>query len=228
MSAEIEKLILHRAGNLELPADPGPDDEQSLSRLHLSDADFIEAAIMLGVPEAIIRGVAQVEASGTGFISDGRPQILFEAHVFRRLTNGKYDHAVDLKGRKLSSQRWDRSLYGPAGAWQHDGRLDPASKMDWAAAHKSCSWGMFQIMGENYLSTGAENLETFVQAMKESASKHLESFVGFVSRNTQMLGSLRTKNWGLFARLYNGPMFSQNRYDKRLAQAVKDWEVKLQ
>ena len=59
----------------------------SLART-LTDADFARAAEALNVEVAAIRAVAEVEAAGAGFIADGRPAVLYEPHVFHRLTKG--------------------------------------------------------------------------------------------------------------------------------------------
>jgi peptidoglycan hydrolase-like protein with peptidoglycan-binding domain len=49
---------------------------------HLSDADLVQAADTLGVPVACVRAVNEVESRGSGFLTDGRPAILFERHIF--------------------------------------------------------------------------------------------------------------------------------------------------
>jgi hypothetical protein len=40
---------------------------------------------------AEIWAVFSVETSGCGFLTDRRPKILFERHIFSHLTNGRYD-----------------------------------------------------------------------------------------------------------------------------------------
>lgn len=187
--------------------------------LVLTDDDFQRVAKSLGVPEASVRAVAEVEASGKAFLDDGRPVILYEAHVFHRQTRGKFEGQLDRHGVALSSQTWNRSLYGRTGSHQHD-RLDDAAKMDWDAAHKACSWGMFQILGENCGVIGT--IEEFVEAMKESAARQLDAFVGFIQQN-HLTASLRDRNWDDFARRYNGPGYKQNQYDVKLAQAYARW-----
>lgn len=44
------------------------------------------AAKRLGVDVPTVRAVAEVESNGVGFLPDGRPKILFERHIFSRLT----------------------------------------------------------------------------------------------------------------------------------------------
>jgi N-acetylmuramidase len=197
-----------------------------VSATTLSDADFARAAKELNVEEAAIRAVAEVEAAGQGFIADGRPAILYEAHVFHRLTKGAHTAAKDRKGVLLSTGKWDRSLYGATGGNQHD-RLQDAAKLDATAAHKACSWGTFQIMGENYKAAGCSTIDEFVDRMKSGAGAHLDAFVAFIKADPKLHDALRAKQWATFARIYNGPAYAQNAYDKKMANAYARWKAKL-
>ena len=68
----------------------------------LTPADYERAAAALGCEVAAIRAVAAMESSGDGFLPDGRPTILFDAHVFNRLTAGRFAFARDRKGVQIS------------------------------------------------------------------------------------------------------------------------------
>jgi hypothetical protein len=232
------RLLTRRAGDAELPADlgddPEPDSETEAEEeallplapvLHLTDADFARAAAALNVEVAAVRAIAEVEAAGRGFLPDGRPQILYEAHIFDRQTQGRHRQARDANGVRLSVPNWDRTLYGRAGAPQHDVRLAGAARLDWAAAHRSCSWGLFQILGTNHAAVGHPVIEGFVAAMHAGAGPHLDAFVGFVQTN-RLDGHLRTRDWQAFARGYNGPSFAANRYNQKLATAYARWQAK--
>ena len=51
--------------------------------LRLTDADFANAAGLLGVETAAIRAVLEVGTGNKGgFLAPGKPTILFEGHVF--------------------------------------------------------------------------------------------------------------------------------------------------
>ena len=52
---------------------------QDISK-NLKDADLTAGAKRLGVPEIVIRAIAEVETQGEGYLPDGRPKILFERH----------------------------------------------------------------------------------------------------------------------------------------------------
>ena len=191
----------------------------------LTDEDFARAAKALNVEVAAIRAVAEVEAAGAGFIADGRPAILYEAHVFHGETKGTYANAKDRRGVALSSPKWDRSLYGATGAAQH-ARYEDARALDPDAANKACSWGTFQILGQNHKACGFDTSQAFVDAMwTGGAAAHLDAFVAFVKANN-LDGALRAKNWAAFARGYNGPAYAQNAYDKKMANAYARWKAK--
>lgn len=187
----------------------------------LTDDDFARAAAALGTDGATIRAVAEVEASGHAFLPDGRPTALYEAHVFHRNTGGKFASARDRRGVKLSSPSWDRTLYGAAGAAQHD-RIGDAAKLDWDAAHKAASWGLFQVLGESHRACDHDTVRSFVNAMHEGAGRHLDAFVAFV-KNNRLDAALRQHDWARFARGYNGPGYAQNAYDTKLAAAYRKW-----
>ena len=191
---------------------------------NLTDADFARAAKELNVEVAAIRAVAEVEASGAGFIADGRPAILYEAHIFHKHTKGAHAAAKDRRGVKLSSSKWDRSLYGATGVAQHN-RYEDARQLNADAANKACSWGTFQILGENHKACGFDDSQAFVDAMWSGAPAHLDAFVGFIKTN-KLDGALRAKNWASFARGYNGPGYAQNKYDTKMATAYAKWKKK--
>jgi hypothetical protein len=191
----------------------------------LTAADFARAAKNLNVEIAAIRAVAEVEAAGAGFLPDGRPAILYEAHIFHAETKGKHAGAKDRRGVALSSPRWNRSLYGASGAVQHN-RYEDARALNPDAANKACSWGTFQILGQNHKICGFETSQEFVDAMwTGGAAAHLDAFVNFIKAN-KLDGALRAKNWAAFARGYNGPGYAQNAYDKKMAQAYARWKTR--
>ena len=190
----------------------------------LTDEDFARAAKALNVEEAAVRAVAEVEAAGQGFIADGRPAILYEAHIFHGETKGAFANAKDRRGVALSSPKWDRSLYGATGAAQH-ARYEDARKLDPDAANKACSWGTFQILGQNYKACGFDSSQAFVDAMWSGAPAHLDAFVAFIKAN-KLDAPLRAKNWAAFARGYNGPSYAVNKYDTKMASAYARWKAK--
>ncbi|MDX2100641.1 MAG: N-acetylmuramidase family protein [Leptolyngbyaceae cyanobacterium bins.59] len=178
----------------------------------LSEDDYQKAAASLGVPVATIKAVVAVETSGGGFLSDGRPKILFEAHWFSDYTSGRYD----ISHPDISSRRWNPSLYR-GGAAEYP-RLQRAMALNRAAALQSASWGLGQIMGGNYQMAGYSNVENFVKDMYESEGKQLMAMVNFI-KSQGLADDLRQRNWAGFALGYNGEGYRANNYDVKLAQA---------
>ena len=199
------------------------------SRKDLCVPDVIEAAGTLDIDPAALQAVIDVESGGGwfqdirrkildgegrrgGFLADhGRqPAILFEAHIFSRQTDGRFD--ADHPG--VSAPRWDRSLYrgGPA---EYE-RLDKAMELDRAAALKSASWGLFQILGQNHRACGFDTVDGFVEAMFRSEVDHLDAVIAFLKAN-DLVAPLRERDWHRFARGYNGPAYAEHGYHERLA-----------
>ena len=154
-----------------------------------------------------------MESSGGGFLPDGRPKILFEAHIFGRLTH----HQFDLGHPNISSPAWNKALYGQGGAHQYD-RLGEALPLDRTAALEAASWGMFQVMGNNYPACGFADVETFVTAMATNEAAHFSAFLRFIDRNG-LTRFLVQKDWVRFAVGYNGASEADNNYDGLLAAA---------
>lgn len=177
----------------------------------LTEADFRLAAQALGVPVAAVKAVTQVEAPKGGFFPDGQVRILFERHKFSRHTGGRYDKSHP----NISNPVWGG--YGAESA-QH-GRLQQAVALDRDAALKSASWGKFQILGENFKQAGFRTLQAFINAMSAGEPEQLEAFVEFVKADKTMHAALVARNWAGFAKIYNGPAYAKNEYDKKLAAA---------
>ncbi|MFQ6309497.1 N-acetylmuramidase family protein [Lysobacter capsici] len=197
--------------------------ESAMNRI-ISPQAWKLIAKTLGVDEACLKAVAEVESSGGGFMRSPSqlPKILFEGHVFHRRTKGRFGASHP----GLSYPRWDRSKYSGsmAGEWK---RLDAASALDRVAALESASWGAFQIMGFNYAACGFDDVDAFVAAHKESADAQLAAFARFISR-PKFLDALRGRNWKGFAAAYNGPEFAKNRYDTKLATAYARFAAQSQ
>ena len=183
----------------------------------LTDQDFQTAANEYSIEVAVIHAVAKVESGGrTGFDSQGRPKILFEAHIFHKFTKGKYDKSYP----QLSQPTWERGKkYYSLDQWT---RMYQAMDLDQEAAWKSASWGMFQIMGFNH--SGFPTVREFVAAMFESEYQHLRSFLAFCADNN-LIAALKKKDWAAFARSYNGAGYKENKYDQKMEQAYQKYST---
>lgn len=185
----------------------------------LTTGDFERAAKSVGCSAAAIEVVCKIEAPNGGFDRTGQPRILFEGHVFSRLTKGKWDRS----NPTISYPRWTRANYATGStaearnAGEHK-RLQQAVALDRQAALKAASWGRFQILGENYREAGHPSLQSFINAMYASEAEHLDAFVDFL-RSTGIAVHLVNRNWRAFAERYNGPEHARNQYADKLAAA---------
>jgi hypothetical protein len=189
---------------------------QPLTRAGLSKALAIlglgpnDAAYIWTVVEVETAGITQ----GFGFRIDRRPQILFERHMFRKYTNGRFDsEAPDVSGPAggyglLSEQyvKLEKSL-----------ALCAKAKLGAEPALKSASWGMGQVMGFNCGAGGFKSCARMVQAMVRSEDAQLGCMAGFLKANG-LAEKLLNRDWAGFARIYNGPSYWQNHYDIKLAE----------
>jgi hypothetical protein len=160
----------------------------------------------LGVHAPEIWTILAVETSGCEFLPDLRPQILYERHIFHRLTKGKCDDG-DISDPSPGG-------YGPSGAHQYD-RLLHAIAHDRTSALQSCSWGIGQILGENYSMAGFAGTEQMVAAMSASEDQQLAVMGNFLV-SSRLNVPLQAHDWASFARGYNGSNYAINRYDIRL------------
>lgn len=175
----------------------------------LSEAGFATAANAVEAPEAALWAVLAVETSGAGFLKDRRPKILFERHVFSRLTGGRFD----AEDPDVSAPA--QGGYGASGSHQYD-RLQAAIVLDRSAALQSASWGLGQIMGENFRSAGFSDVDTMVSQFVGSEDAQFLGMTRFVDA-LGLAAPLRAHDWQRFARAYNGPNYAAGNYDGLLA-----------
>lgn len=183
----------------------------------LTHAAIIAAAEALEVDEASILTVCEVESRGEGFLSDGRPVILFERHVmYQRLKGDDFD-ADRLAASYPNLVNPTRGGYvgGPA---EHD-RFRSACGIDETCAIEAASWGLFQIMGYHWQRLGYASPQAFIGCMQKNEGEQLDAFVRFVKADPELHKALKARKWAEFAKRYNGPAYKENLYDAKLARA---------
>lgn len=185
--------------------------------LPLSPGGFFAAKDINNTEDAALWSILSVETSGCGYLPDRRPKILFERHYFSRLTKGRYDAShPDISAPSYGG-------YGEGGAHQY-ARLEAAIKLDKEAALKSASWGLGQIMGENYQAAGFISVDTMVEAMVDAEDAQLKCIVKFIEAKG-MAPFLRKRDWTEFAKRYNGPKYAENHYDTKLQQFYEKYSA---
>lgn len=189
----------------------------------ITEAQFQVAADRLGVSVKHIKAIRKVEAPRGPYDDLGRPNILFERHKFRNNTDpvGKFNQSSpDLSGPP----------YGPGGygsfASQYD-KLFKACTLDPEAAFRACSWGAFQVLGENAVSLGYGSALDMALSLVESENAHLETVIRFIEHNklTDELRACKAKNPKScvpFVSAYNGLGYAAFSYDKKFATALAE------
>ena len=191
----------------------------------LTDARIAEIARENGIHPAALLAVKLIE-SGTksGFLDSGKPQILFEGHVFYKYLKA---NVKSLDMNKLCAQypnivypKWDKSKYfGGEKEWT---RLEQARKINMKYANYAASWGMFQVMGFNYKTCGCKSIDEFVEKMCTSQEQQLLLTLNFL-KNSNLIVPLQKRQWATFAKCYNGPGFAQNKYHIKLQAAYNNY-----
>ncbi len=198
-------------------------------------ADYERAAQALGVTVAHVRTVTEVEARGSGFLSDNRPIILFERHIFYRqliVPRKPGESVTELVGLRAMIVQQRPDLCNPkAGGYgnsaQEWDRLTQARTYSDTAGLESASYGLFQIMGFNAARCGFGDVQSFFRAMSASEGDQLDAFVQFLLTDPtkRLQPALKAQDWKTFAANYNGPNYAINQYDTKLAAAFKKWSA---
>ena len=201
---------------------------QSVSKF-LKDSDYIAAAKRLKVSELAIRVFGATEGRGVGFLENGKAKILFERHRM-------YFYLVQLKGKAFANaqmKQYPNLVNTATGGYKGDEaeyvRLSLAKNICAEAALMSCSWGQFQIMGENWKELGYASVFEFVEQMQLNESLQLEAFIRFIEWKTgtvngkkvALIDALRAENWEAIFTLYNGSNYKKLGYQ---AKFQKEWD----
>jgi len=192
------------------------------SKKFLAEKDLEDLAKELKLEVAAVKAVYEVESSGRGFLTSGKPKILFEGHVFwkRLKKHGLNPSELKAGNEDVLYSKWTTKFY--KGGEREYERLNKAKRLHKAAAMESASWGIFQIMGYHYKKVGYNSVENYVKAMNKSERFHLMAFGEFI-KSEGLVKHLKNKNWAKFARGYNGRGYKKNKYDTKLAAAYKKY-----
>ncbi|MBL8551225.1 MAG: N-acetylmuramidase family protein [Hyphomonadaceae bacterium] len=196
------------------PATGFLDGLRAQTRDPIGRADFQAVAARFNCEWEAVGAVAQVESGALGaFGPDGRMIILFEPHIFSRLTNSQFDAS----NPTVSYPRFGTRPY-PRTQGERWAQLAEAFALNEEAALKAASYGKFQILGQNHAVCGFPNARAFVADMAQSEARQLAAFENFV-RGNNLADELQRLDWRGFARGYNGPAYEQTGYHTKMQQA---------
>lgn len=189
-----------------------------LTPTSINDTDIQRAANTLGVSRAKVMAIMATEVNWpkrSGYLKDKRPVILFERHRMYRYL-GQLDKALQQKAYKERPDICNPSRGGYIGNEKEYDRMMAAAAYDAACAYKSASWGLFQIMGDNFESMKYPSVFHMVRAMAASEGDQLDSLVRFIKANPNIWSALKVGDWAKVAEGYNGPAYKDNQYDVKM------------
>jgi hypothetical protein len=194
----------------------------------LSNEDINSAAEWLRCAPGMIHAIAKQESSKSSFFRIGSrtvPTILYERHLFRNFTapSTKAPSPYEAKYPDICGNAYHRTkrengktvdrvtgtppiaadVYGPDGVAQYR-RLLKAYQLNPDAALRACSWGKFQILGNNHKEAGFKTAGEFVRAMSRNEGEHLKAFLHFAQHNRTLRNGLRQKDFEMVAEGHNG------------------------
>lgn len=143
-----------------------------------------------------------------GYLRDRRPQILYEPRCFSNLT----DHAYDETNADISSAVYhqDHGSFNDQYLF-----LAKACALDQDKALQSCSWGIGQTLGRNYQEAGFADVTSFVLSMVNAEDGQASAMAGEMVESGAAK-ALAKEDWVKFAKIYNGPGFASNQYDRKV------------
>lgn len=173
------------------------------------------------VEPVVSLAVAAVESSGRAFGPDGLPVVRYEPHVawraFKRLdvNPSLIDLPIDLLSRSYRAAR----ARTQAEEWQRIHTVSRHSDLRLynQVAIEATSWGMFQVLGENWKELGYVSAWTFRRSMN-SLEGQIYAYERFLSHK-KLWPFLRGLRYEDFAAVYNGPR-NKILYGRKLRQAV--------
>ena len=181
----------------------------------LTENDIVAAAAKINVPVAALKAVIAVECRGRGF-AGARPIILFERHVFyRNLPKRLIAQAVKAG---LATRKWKRGYLKRQAARYK--RLKLAMNIDKPAALMACSYGLGQVLGENWKFCGFKSVLEFVEYQFKSEAAQLDTMCRYIVA-AKLVDDMQALDWAGFALGYNGRGYKKHSYHKRLAAAFK-------
>jgi len=179
--------------------------------------DIEAIAELLDIEPAALRAVLSVETGGFGFDKSKRPKALFERHYFYKMLKDKPDALQQAVDAGLAYPKWGEKPY-PKGSDAVYAEIVAACDIDLEAALRSVSWGLGQIMGNNYKLAGCSSAQELVEQAMESEVNQLKHMANFI-KSANLLDELQRRDWAGFAKGYNGPSYAQNKYDTKLEEA---------
>lgn len=173
-----------------------------------------EKGTELGAKASALAAVLKIESGGRGFSPDGRQIVRFENHVFRKQWGAAHAATFEKHFQHDTKEGWKGHKWRKAadGEWQtfHGNQVKEwevltfARSLDETAALRSASYGAGQIMGFNHKSVGYDDAAAMVKEFDAGIRPQLDAVIAFIQSHPNCLKGLKTDDYVLFARCYNG------------------------
>lgn len=165
---------------------------------------LIDYARELNIDRDVLTALVKQESGGRAFRYD-LPVMLFEGHVFERCLRRQGHNPSELIRHNSKLAEIIRiTPYRKYGSYRNQlKRYRLAKSVDVDCAIMACSWGKFQVLGENWEMVGEESPTAFLDTMSTEEGQ-LKIFVAYVQSKKGLIEALRDKNWHEIKRLYNG------------------------
>jgi hypothetical protein len=175
-------------------------------------------ATQYGIEPAAAMAFIETESNGTVFATvngDKVPLIRYEGHYFDKLVPAS--RRAEARKQKLASPK----VGGIANPSSQAGRyalLARAKAFDHAAAIASTSYGVGQVMGENWKDFGLKSAQEFENIAMSGFEGQIDLMFRFIEVNG-LKKFINAKDWTAVARAYNGPAYAKNAYDVKMRDA---------
>lgn len=180
-------------------------------------SEVFAAAEQADIDPAALLAVVEVESGGRAYASvDGRPAplIRWEGHVFHRnLPPELHSRAIETG---LSSPRAGE-IPNPRKQADRYAMLRRAEHIHINAAPMAVSWGVGQVLGENWEWLGYASPQDLAAEALSGLAGQVRLMLRIDRRGLR--SALERRDWAAFARAYNGPAYRRYRYDERMAEA---------
>lgn len=195
----------------------------------LTDLDILNISLKEGLDPVRVKTIARIEGAGRGFYMRGAHKdtllLRFEGHRFRKYTKAQYDvthPTLSYRDYRLGN-KYNRGLDEPA-------RFAQAARLDENAAIMSTSWGMFQIMGDEYWRLGYNTPRAMVDSFDMGEIRHLDGFIAFC-KSKKILEAMKPlatiEDVQEFFLKYNGPSYLKNGYVQKWDSLYPKTEIRI-
>lgn len=166
------------------------------------------------IPPENLMAVTHVESAGVTYWNvNGKmvPAMRPERHYFHRLLKGAERAEAVRQG--LASPAMGGVPSNRAAVYAI---FDRMCKINKPIAIESCSWGLGQVMGENWRRLGYASAQALYDENQSGTAGQIACMVKFITADKRCLTAIRNGDFTTFARIYNGPAYKQNNYDNQM------------